>query len=458
MNKRFAVVIRGWILPCFLLLCGMTFAQTEPVPRNVIVMISDGCGFNHILATNYYEDGEAGAERFQQTFRALAMSTFSAGGGYEPGEIWADFDACRKGATDSAAAGTAMAAGVKTSKGAIGVDRDKRPVLNMLEAAEAQGKATGVITTVPLSHATPASFVAHNASRGNYEEIAREMLCESAADVIMGAGHPEFDDNGEPVPPAETARKREGRHKYVGGTKIWQALKAGKPMADADGDGTPDAWTLVETRQAFQALVDNPPKRVVGVLPVDKTAQAGRDAQAGDPAKEAPYDTPLLESSPTLAEMASGALAVLGQDPDGLFLMVEAGAVDWTGHRNALGRMIEEQIAFHNAIDAVIDWVESNGGWERNLVIVTSDHETGYLCGPDAGPEFTYVQSKGQGEMPAVTWHSTSHTNQLVPFYVRGAGTDEFVRRAEKTDPVFGAYLDNTDVGQAVLGFFETGS
>ncbi|MBN2308009.1 MAG: alkaline phosphatase [Candidatus Hydrogenedentes bacterium] len=445
-----------WVLVVALWAPFCTAAGQDAAPRNVILMISDGCGFNHILATDYYQDGEAGQQRYEQTFTALAMSTYPAGRSYEPEKVHADFKACMQGATDSAAAATAMATGVKTNKGALGVDVDNNPVPNVSEAAEARGKATGVITTVPLSHATPAGFVAHIQSRGSYEEIALQMLRESAADVVMGAGHPLFDNDGKPVETEGGEPVDAGRYRYVGGVETWDALSKGEPMADADGDGSPDAWTLVQTRAELQALAQAPPKRVVALLPAHSTAHADRAAIDADVKDDAPYEAPRAASVPTLAEMAQGALAVLGQDPDGFFLMIEGGAVDWTSHGNQLGRMIEEQIDFHQAIDAVIDWVEAHGGWDENLVIVTADHECGYLCGPGSETACTPVKGRGKGVMPEAEWHSRGHTNQLVPFYVRGAGSARFTEKATRTDPVHGAYLDNTDLAKALFEFFKS--
>ena len=131
--------------------------------------------------------------------------------------------------------------------------------------------------------------------------------------------------------------------------------------------------------------------------------------------------------------------------------------MDWGSHANALGRMIEEEIDFHAAIDAVIDWVEAHGGWEANLVIVTADHECGYLCGPDSKKTCMPVKGRGKGVMPEAEWHNGGHTNQLVPFYIRGAGSERFTALATHEDPVHGAYLDNTDMGKTLLELCQPG-
>ena len=100
-----------------------------------------------------------------------------------------------------------MASGVKTYNNAIGMSVDHDTLENLVQWAKALGKSAGVVTTVEFSHATPAGFVAHNAVRTNYAQIAFEMLLDSRCDVIMGCGNPQFDDNGLPV---------KGKWKYSG--------------------------------------------------------------------------------------------------------------------------------------------------------------------------------------------------------------------------------------------------
>lgn len=421
-------------------------APAEPPPdvspvRNVIVMISDGCGFNHVEAATLFEYGEPRSPLYDSFPVSMASSTYAAGGSYDPEKAATDFDYVMSGATDSAAAATALATGVKTYAGAIGVGPDRQPVKNVVEHAESLGKATGVVTSVPLSHATPAGFVAHNESRGNYVEIANEMIHDSAVDVIMGGGHPDYDADGRPV-------EGERQYRFVGGEETWQALRNGSAGGDADGDGQPDPWTLIDTTEGFLALQSDPtPGRVFGVAPVAETLQQER---SGDSKADA-YTVPLTPNMPTLAEMTRGALNVLDNDPDGLFLMVEGGAVDWASHGNQCGRVIEEQIDFNRAVEAVIDWTETNSNWDETLLIVTADHECGYLTGPNADPEYTRPVGRGLGIQPLMEFHSTGHTNSLVPFFARGAAAAAFIQMAEGTDLIRGPWVDNTAVAAVIF-------
>jgi alkaline phosphatase len=412
-------------------------------------MISDGSGFNHSEAASYYRYGENGRLIFNRFFFNYAMSTYAAydegdscyGNEYDPELAWSAFDYVKGCATDSAAAATAMSTGVKTYGGAIGVDLDGWPLEHALEFAEEMGKATGVVTSVEWSHATPAGFVAHNVSRSNYAEIAQEMVYDSAVDVIMGCGHPWYDADGWPQDTPNT-------FKYVGGEDTWNDLVASTAGGDADGDGVDDPWLLIEERAEFQALAKGPtPTRVIGTAQVYQTLQQER---GGDGYAD-PYAVPFIETVPTLAEMTEAALNILDEDPDGLFLMVEGGAIDWASHDNQDGRMIEEQIDFENAVKAVVRWVRKNSNWRETLLIITSDHETGYLTGPGSDPTWEPIVNNGAGNLPGMEWHSRSHTNRLVPLFARGRAAWMLRRYADQDDPVYGPYVDNTELAMVIF-------
>jgi alkaline phosphatase len=419
-------------------------AAKAKAPQNVIVMISDGWGQNQIDATSYYMYGAPERQSYARFPFRFAMSTYEVekpgdhcmppAGGYDPALAWSDFHYVKYPcATDSASAATAMSTGTKTYNGYIGMDVDGVPQWNVMQEAKARGKAAGVVTSVELSHATPAGFVAHNISRNNYAAIANEML-NADLDVIMGAGNPEFDDNGDPAAKDP---------KYVGGAATWAALKN-------PADGVLDGWTLIQTRQAFQDLATGAtPARVVGVPQVYTTLQ---QARSGD-GKADPYVVPFTQTVPTLVEMTRAALNVLDNDPDGFVMMIEGGAVDWAGHANQSGRLIEEQADFDRAVDAVLDWVRANSNWGETLLIVTGDHETGYLTGPmdPANPAWSAVVNNGAGRLPVMQWNFNEHTNQLVPFFAKGDDGRWFTKLADQSDPVWGAYIDNTEIAEVIF-------
>ena len=420
----------------------------QPKIKNVIVMISDGMGYNQMLAGDYFQYGAGGEQIYQQFPVRTAMSTYSVYGSYNPLQAWGLFAYATTAPTDSASAATAMSTGVKNQDGVIGVDVNGKPLYHVAQRAEALRKSTGVVTSVEWSHATPAGFVAHNASRNNYAAIANEMINDSGTDVIMGAGNPLYDDNGAPV-------ATPSQYKYVGGVDTWNALVNGTAGGDADGDGDADPWTIMQSKYQFERLAYacTTPARVCGTARAATTLQQSR---AGN-TMAAPYTVPMNANVPDLATMTKGALNVLDANRKGFFLMVEGGAVDWASHANQPGRTIEEQVDFNEAVEAVSRWVRRNSSWDETLVIVTGDHETGYLWGPGSGADATGqgtwvpLVNNGEDAVPGMQFNSGDHTDSLIPFFARGEGAADLRAAALKADPIRGKYLDNTDVAKVIL-------
>ncbi len=440
-----------------LALAVLTVAQpaAAELARNVILMVADGAGFGTFAATSYYQYGALGTQPYEQpgwvryacTSYALTLSTAPSGTGiqdpnllYDPARAWDGLDAycwLQSTATDSAAAATALAAGIKTYNSAINWNDFNQPLTGqtIAEYAKAAGKAVGTISSVPWSHATPACLGgAHNVSRSNYVAIANEMLNAPYLDVIMGAGNPDYDNNGNYTPGGQT--------KYVGGATTWSQLKAGTH---------PAGWTLVQSKAAFEALTSGPtPQKVVGVAQVATTLQQARSGYGPD---DVPYSDPFNPNVPTLELMTRAALNVLDDDLDGFFLHIEGGAVDWANHAGQGARMIEEQIDFNHSVAAVIDWVETHSDWSETLLIVTADHETGLLWGPDSDElPFQDLTNNGPGLMPGMLYNSGGHTNSLVPLFARGVGSELLAGLVDGYDEAafahwgVGHYLDNTDL------------
>lgn len=447
---------------------------TFNIPKNVVLMISDGWGKNQILATNFYETGQAVAQTYEEFPEQYYMSTFMAlgrtsnsepdftavQGAYEPDRAWTWFDYFKQKATDSAASATAFSAGVKTYKYTLGLDPYGAQLENIVQVSEKKGKATGVVSSVQFAHATPAAMAVHHKYRSDYAIVANQMIYGSGLEVIMGCGHPLYDDDGQ-------LKEKPGSFKYVGGQETWDALTSGVAGYDADRDGEEDPWTLVQSKEEFEALITGiVPKRVIGIPMVGSTLQQSRcGATAGNDVTSLPYSDSLNSNVPDLATMTKAALNVMDDDQDGLFLMVEGGAVDWAGHANSTARMIEEQMDFNKAVDAVIEWVEANSNWDETLVIVTGDHECGYLTGPGSGPDgveegaatpvWTEPGNNGAGMLPTTEWHSGDHTNQLIPLYAKGAGSELIKLYADQVDSVRGLYTDNAEIGQLMLSLMK---
>ncbi|MEL6920379.1 MAG: alkaline phosphatase [Pseudomonadota bacterium] len=499
----------------FLLATALTGALALPVAaqdqgaKNVILMISDGIGFNGWLAADYYQ-GLANAQSYQVTrpdgtapvvygldhhslnlvdglgrvlpnAEDVRLAAGAVAQGYDPMTRWNRFENTIRNDfppvgerytsyTDSAAAGTALMTGRKTSNGRVNQDwTGEENFTTIAQIAMDQGKSAGAVASVMLSHATPAAVIAHNISRNNYVEIANEMFA-SDLDVIMGPGHPLFDNSGNQIEPED-----EDAYRFVGGSETLAAL-----TSDAGLNG----FSFIDAKADFEALAAGEalPERVIGVAQSGSTLQASRE---GLPDADTPSGMAYNPVVPDLATMSLGALNVLNQDEDGFFVMIEGGAVDWMGHANNMERFIEEQIDFNLAVDAVIDWVEENSSWDETLLIVTSDHECGGIWGEgtwtnlDGGPiaadrsdeallsarfdpsedifnEYLAVQDRGAGNMPGYMFSSRNHTNELVPLWALGVGSELFaqftktdLRAAELWGKQYdweGDYIDNTSV------------
>lgn len=396
-------------------------------------MVADGWGYNQIAAARSYIGSNPSYQ--SSDFTSVAMSTYSASNtaGYNPQTTWTsdgagglkpNYETLKSGtgATDSAAAITAMMTGEKTYDGRINWSTSGQRLTTFADSYKISGHSVGAVTTVTWSHATPSGVMGHNISRGNYSELANEMV-NSSIDVVMGAGNPGYDDNSNPAVSSAL---------YVGGAATWNALKAGTA-----GGLTP--WTLIEDRSAFQALASGAtPNRVLGAYKSYTSLQQARsgDGQAVDIAGRKTV-------VPTLAEMSKAALNVLDNNPKGFFLMIEGGAVDYANHANQKGRLIEEMLDFNSAVDAVVNYININSNWEETLLIVAGDHECGLLLGPNGE---TDIVGTSTGSIPSMKYLSGSHSNQLIPLYARGSGSELLSQYAVKTDLVRGKYIDNTDV------------
>jgi alkaline phosphatase len=436
-------------------------AAAVPTAKNIIVLISDGAGYNQFDIASLYETGHTLNQvsvdpvtgevehypgtptQVYETYPVqVAQSHYSANqrARYDDDDAWGAFNWVYDGATDSAAAATALGTGVKTNNGVLGHTPQQERLLTIVDHAEALGKATGTVTSVEFNHATPAGFVAHNADRNDYHGLATEMI-DSGLDVIMGAGHPLFTNDHAARTP---------RYEWISEADFTR-VSAGQ---------TP--YSYIETAADFEALAaagDAAPNQVFGLVQSAETLQCYR-AGRNEHKNVLPGTDPFTEGVPTLATMAKGALNVLAKNDNGFFLMIEGGAIDWASHDNSTTRLIEEQMDFNGAVAAVDAWIEANSSWDETLVIITADHETGYLSGPGADPAWTPMTGQA-GQLPNVSWHSGNHTNSLVPLFAKGIGSDLLAARAVNWDKVRGPYLDNTDIGKILfdlLGYGYSGA
>ena len=450
-----------FILLLFCLSIETTMAQGKIkknlLPKNIIVFIADGGGYNQMLVTNHFWLGSDGFPLLDSFNVRLALSTYPAsmyeGGAlsYDSRRFWKEPDYAISGFTESAAAATALACGFKTKNGRIGSDVEAHALVNVSEMAKLKNKAVGVVTSVPISHATPAGFSAHNASRKKYGEIFLDQVFNSQIDVLIGAGHPYYDDNGMSISKAS--------FDYVFSEALFNALKSDTLKSfrnndraylvqDINNDNKRDSWMFADSRKKFESIASGEeiPTRLLGILPVKSTIQAYRAGES-----KVPFDIPSNPDVPSLELATKAALQVVSKDKDGFFLMVEGGAIDWANHDNNAARLVEEYIAFYQSIEACLLWLKEKGELEQTLIIVTSDHECGYLWGKDgiySKPSFV-----AKNNLDQVQYFSTNHSNSLVPFFAHGPGSQKFLSLADEVDSVRGAYITNSEIALTLKSF-----
>lgn len=286
--------------------------------KNVIFMIGDGMGTAYTTAYRYMKDDPSTPGLMERTefdkYLIGAQMTY------------ADDD--KQNVTDSASAATAMSSGVKTYNNAIAVDNDKSEVETVLERAKKVGKSTGLVATSEITHATPASFGAHDESRKNMDAIANDYYDlkingAHSIDVMLGGGLKNF--------------VRKDRN-------LTEEFKK-------------DGFSYVTNKKE---LVSDKNDKILGLF-----ADGGLDKMIDR-----------SDATPSLEDMTNAAINRLSKDKDGFFLMVEGSQIDWAGHDNDIVAAMSEMQDFEKAFKAAIDFAKKDG---HTLVVATADHSTGGL-------------------------------------------------------------------------------
>ena len=279
--------------------------------RNVILLIGDGMGLGAVTSSMFANGGE------------LTMTNLKTVG-------FVRTQSANSFTTDSAASGTAYATGQKTNNGFIGVNPDKEPIPNIPEKISSYGYACGVVTTDPITGATPASFFAHQGSRGDSENIAADL---PNSKLCFASGGNEKSFNSLPFGIQEAIKK------------VYNVtFTAEDAAAAAEGDGN------------------------VAFFP----ASTGDDR--GD-------------FLPATTEMAIKFLSK--KSKKGFFLMVEGAHIDHGAHSNKYDQTIREALDFDKAVEAAIKFAEKDG---HTLVIISADHETGGIALRNGNIEENNVQ------------------------------------------------------------------
>lgn len=274
--------------------------------RNIIFCIGDGMGSNHIALARHHALGPDKKLHMERLPVVGVVRIFSA-------------DSL---ITDSAASGTAMASGIKTNNGMIGMTPDKTPYTSILELLQSKGWRSGLVVTSEISHATPAVFFSHIDDRDKQSEIA-EQLVLSGVDILFG-----------------------------GGTKHFQ-----KDLLDQMRQV---GYQIVHTAEQLNAIQDVP---AIGLF-----AEEGMTT---------------FSPEPSLEQMTQKAIELLSRKSKEwfspqpkFFLMVEGSQIDWAAHANDTERVIRQTLLFDMAVSQAIEFARQD---KHTLVLVTADHETGGL-------------------------------------------------------------------------------
>jgi alkaline phosphatase len=303
---------------------------------------------------------------------------------------------CPHAVTDSAASATSLCSGCKTYNDAINVGPDGRQLEPIAHTLQGRGFAVGAVSSVPVSHATPACAYAHNVGRGDYQDISRDLLGEPSVshpvplaglDLVLGAGH-----GVQVEADADQGRNFEPGNKYVADSTVAaiDAAAGGRYRVAVRTPGRSGAEVLAEAAADaadrglrlfgfFGTAQGNLPFRTANG---DFDPGAGSPQGSDDPASEAlrkkygsqiHYSPADIVENPTLAEMTNVALDHLARGGR-FWLMVEAGDVDWASHANNVDTAIGAVQSGDAAFRAIVDWVERNDAWDETAVVVTSDH------------------------------------------------------------------------------------
>ncbi|RVU40632.1 alkaline phosphatase [Rheinheimera riviphila] len=287
----------------------------EAAPKNIIYMIGDGMGPAYLSAYRYYQDNPATKAVESTIYDELWVGVAST---------YPDDDTI---VTDSAAGATALATRIKSYNGAISVNHQHQPLTTMLEIAKAKGMHTGIVATSQINHATPASFMAHNEHRKNYNEIANDFVDSKVAgkfvaDLMFG-----------------------------GGTKYF--------IRD-------DRNLVAEFKQAGFSYADN----WQDLTKLSKLPALALLAPVGLPSS---LDNSVANPLQTMTEKA---LQLLTPSEKGFVLMVEGSQIDWCGHANDIACAMAEMDDFAKAIRVAKAYVDSH---PDTMLVITADHETGGL-------------------------------------------------------------------------------
>jgi alkaline phosphatase len=307
--------------------------------------------------------------------------------------------------TDSSAGSSAWGGGVRVPNGTLNVGANGEKYLPILQKFKLTGKKVGCVTTVPITHATPAGFCVNQTSRNDQSEIAEQYL-DLGFDIMMGGGN-----------------------KYFAPDKR-------KDKKDMYAAFTAKGWSVAKTRDEMQSANA---KQILGIF--------GEDALPYSIDRE--NDADLKKNTPTLAEMAQKAIGHMKNHPKGFAMQIEGGKVDWGAHANDVAALLYDQIAFDEAIKVAIDFAKND---KETLVIITTDHgnaNPGIIYGKKTSDNFDSIQKYTKtNEWILNAIHPDSSTAQIREIIAAANGT---TISDEEAKTIIGYYQDINSKNDAGL-------
>jgi alkaline phosphatase len=369
---------------------------------------------------------------------------------------------------DSANTATTLYTGVKSYNNAIGVDIFESSLKSILSEAANLGKSTGLVSSVPIDHATPGAAAANVNRRNKYDgdfpnldNILQQELRIYQPTVLLGGGHP-LSNTRDPLPtgvepPTDntfiTASTYNELHNnptnniydYTflerGANATEVLLNTATNLDPNNGDRLLGLYGARGQEGNLPVSSANGDYSTTGLSMFSWFSSQGLNPDTTRPLLPGETDASFIareiNENPNLNDLTLAALKVLEKDNDGFWLMVEGGDIDWSAHDNSLDNLIGTMFDFDRAVGSTIDWIQNNGGWEKNLLIVTADHDH-YLT---LNPNFADLLATQGAEAltaaldPAIAGHYWganantkfgwgSHTNRPVPVYYQGPGSE----------------------------------
>ncbi|MDF2927559.1 MAG: Alkaline phosphatase [Paenibacillaceae bacterium] len=394
MNKFAKLIVISGLTLALIPAAGVNFtavaaeaSATAPASKNLIVLIGDGMGPAQVTAGRNYLKYIKGTDHLELDKYYVGQATTFADRGEDGGVIVSGI------VTDSASAGTAFATGNKTYNAGISVSNEdiSVPYASVIEAAEKAGKATGLVTTARITHATPAVYGSHVRSRDNESAIASQYL-DSGIDVLFGGG----------------------KQFFV--TKDEKGKRADKNII---GDFEAKGYKVAYDAAALNGLTGSKALGLFNSSHVD-------------------YTLDRTSSVPSLAAMTSKALDILSAGDNGFAIMIEGGRIDHASHANDYPSTIQEVLDFDAAVKVAMEFAKADG---NTSVVITADHETGGLS----------LARDNIYEMNYDLWDKQKKSSEILGIALKAATTAAEINKIV-TDNTWITDLTNEEISYIMAG------